>query len=261
MPTTVPNRPTYGRQRADRADDPDAALQVGRRLLARRRDHALEILERDVLPAHRLEEDLRDRLLRLLAERARAIGVARDERLDRLAGQRARARGDPAVAPEPLEEDREHEDGCHRERVDGEPAVLQKLEQMRAVQRNPPRSTRRGASRLLRRFSSDGSVGYRISTARSRTRAARARAGRRRRDTRSASHRTSSALPEPVARARRRDAVLRGSRARDEVVQIRGVPRTPRRPIDGRLDRAIRRCDATGRDRARHGLRRSRSIR
>src|SRR5690606_13067002 len=57
-------QPDEGRQRADRAEQPEPAPQIGDRLLAGRREDPLEVLERDVLPREPFLEDLAERRLR-----------------------------------------------------------------------------------------------------------------------------------------------------------------------------------------------------
>src|SRR5262249_4216326 len=101
----------------------------------------------------RLEEDLRDRGLRRLAEAARAREVAAHELVDRVLRQLARRAVDAGEAPEALDQDPERDHRAHAERIDGEPPALQQFENELRVQDQPPK-----AGRFGRAMSPDGWV-------------------------------------------------------------------------------------------------------
>ena len=117
-----------GGQRTHGAHEPEAALQIEGRLLAGGREHTLEILQGHVLPLHRLQVDLGDGLVAVLAQALGLQEIALDQGVDGVAGELARAFRDPAEAPHALEEDEERHEGAHRQGVDGQSALVQELQ-------------------------------------------------------------------------------------------------------------------------------------
>ena len=146
MPTTVPNRPMYGASEPIVPSIQRPRLQLGARLLARgRRARARDPRARCSSSASPRGRSPRSACFAFShSERARRE-IAPHQALDRVARELARAAVDAAEAPEPLDQDREHEDRAHRERVDGEAALLQELRTLR-VQRSPSRPRRPAAA-------------------------------------------------------------------------------------------------------------------
>src|SRR5262245_26849558 len=133
----APDRPEQAderRERADRAEHPQPAAQLGDRFAARGREHADQVFERDVQPAQALEEDPRERRLGRLAQRARGHEIVLHERVDHPAGQLPAAPVEAAQPEQLLDDHRDRDDGAEAERVDGQPALVEEVENRGGVE-------------------------------------------------------------------------------------------------------------------------------
>jgi len=134
----APHRPEQAderRERADRSEHPQPAPHLGDRLAARGREHGVQILERDVPPAQSLEK------------KTPASGVFADSHSDRAVSrscfttasmtarrERATAAVETAQPQELLMTTATAMTEHAAERVDGEPTLVQEVEDCRRVE-------------------------------------------------------------------------------------------------------------------------------
>ena len=149
MPTTVPNRPMNGASEPIVPITQRPLLERGRGLLARRRQHRV----RGPRARCSASADPRGRSLRWACARSRTASAPwprrAAQRVDHRARQLAGPALEPAIAPELLDHDRDGDHRAQRQRVDGQAALVEQLQQGRRVEGRERRRGGRGAHRSL----------------------------------------------------------------------------------------------------------------
>ena len=124
MPTTVPNRPTYGASEPIVPTIQSAAPQLHHRLVPRRVEHLRSRSSSAMFRQRRPSRKTSAIGVFDASQSVRAAATSRaHQALDQLPGEVARVAVEAAVAPQALERDREHEHRERGQRIGGEPAL------------------------------------------------------------------------------------------------------------------------------------------